>query len=136
MSQVYTQQNLESYQKQASDLAAKLGQLQQLQQQTHLQPVSLPVIPPAIQYVRGMDGAREYLAKMPANGNAILMDRDEALFYVVSKDANGNPAPIAFAHFELETEQQKPSPEYVTKQDFDQLRSEILTVLKQKGDKA
>ena len=134
MSQVYTQQSLEAYQKQASDLVTKLGQLQQMQQQTpQVQPLQMPVIPPAIQYVRGMDGAREYLNKMPPNGNTVLMDRDEALFYVVSKDANGNPAPIAFARFELETEQQKPEPEYVTKQDFEALKTEILTALQQKG---
>ena len=132
---MYPPQNLEAYQRQANDLVTKIGQLQQLQQTTAPQ-LQLPVIPPQIQYVRGMEGAREYLNKMPANGNAVLMDHDQALFYVVSKDANGNPAPIAFANFELKTEELPKDPEYVTKQDFEALRAEIMAALNGKGGKA
>ena len=72
---------------------------------------------------------------MPASGDAVLMDKDEALFYVVSKDANGNPAPIMFAHFTLETEPRPDVQEYVTKQDFETFKTELRTLLA-KGDKA
>jgi len=130
---MYPPNNFESYQKQANDLAAKWQQLQQMQNSLTTQPVPPLMPPPHIDYVQGLEGAKEYLKNMSANGNTILMDRDEAKFYVVSKDANGNPAPIAFARFELETEQQTPAPEYVTKQDFEALKAEILTALKQKG---
>ena len=124
---MYPVPNLDSYQRQANDLAAKIEQMQKFQ----LPPVlpTAPVIPPHIEYVRGMDGAREYLNKMPANGNAVIMDQDEAMFYVVSKDANGTPAPIMFARFTLETEQTPKPPEYVTKDDLEQLKLELKQML-------
>lgn len=129
---MYPQPNLESYQRQANDLLAKIGQLQQYQQQFPVQ--QIPVAPPHIDYVKGLDGAKEFLNKMPANGNMILMDHDEAVFYVVSKDANGDAAPIAFAHFTLETEKPPEKPEYVTKKDFEKFRDELKDML-QKGNK-
>ena len=128
---MYPQPNLESYQRQANDLLAKIGQLQQYQQQFPAQ--QIPVVPPHIDYVKGLDGAKAFLSKMPANGSTILMDHDEAMFYVVSKDANGDAAPIAFAHFTLETEKPPEKPEYVTKKDFDLFRDELKTML-QKGN--
>ena len=127
---MYPQANLDSYQRQASDVVAKIGQLQQLQNPLSLQPAPPMAIPPHIDYVQGLDGAKEYLKNMPANGNTILMDRDEAKFYVVSKDANGNPAPIAFAHFTLETEKPPEKPDYITRQDFEKFKAELKNMLK------
>ena len=129
---MYPPNNFETYQKQANDLAAQINQLQKLQQTSY--PGSLtpfvPSPPPHIDYVQGIDGAKEYLKNMPANGQAVLMDKDEAKFYVVSKDANGNAAPVAFAHFTLETEQTPEVPEYVTKRDFETFKAELKTMLK------
>lgn len=121
--------NLESYQRQASDLLAKINQMQQIQAPL----TTPPPIPPQIDYVKGIEGAREFLRNMPANGKKILMDQDEALFYVVSKDANGTPAPIYFSRFELEKEQESKQPEYVTKEDLNRAVSELKQMLK--GDK-
>ena len=129
---MYSPVNFETYQKQANDLAAQINQLQKLQQTGY--PGSLtpfqPQIPPHIDYVQGMDGAKEYLKNMPANGQAVLMDKDDAVFYVVSKDANSNAAPIAFARFTLETEQAPEMPEHVTKRDFETFKAELKTMLK------
>ena len=123
--------SLETYQKQANDLLAKIGQLQQYQ--PHI-PAPVPV--PQIDYVNGMDGAVEYLRNMPAGGKKILMDQNEAKFYVLSKDANGTPAPIAFANFVLETEQKPETPDYVTKADFDDFRADLMEMLARRGDGA
>ena len=116
---MYQLNNFDSYQRQANDLVAKFNQLQQLQQ-----PFALPQPVPQIDYVNGFDGAREYLKGMPANGKKILMDQDQAIFYVVSKDANGIAAPIVYSTFELQAEP-KNEPDYVTKQDLEKLKEEL-----------
>ena len=126
-------QNLETYQRQAKDLESKFWQLQQLQS-TPVQ--SLPTPPLHIDYVQGIDGAREFQSKMPPSSSAVIMDKDEAVFYVVSKDANGSPAPIAFAHFELQTDAVPAAPQYITKQDFDDFRAELMDMLSRRGDGA
>jgi len=126
--------NIEPYQRQAHELVDKINRLQQYQ--TIVPSYSQPVIAPHIDYVHGLDGARAFLNNMPAGGKAVLMDEDEAKFYVVSKDANGTPAQIAFAHFSLEFEEQPKEPSYVTKQDFDDLRAEILDMLNKRGNGA
>ena len=64
------------------------------------------------------------------------MDEDEAKFYVVSKDANGTPAQIAFANFTLEFEEKQKEPMFVTKQDFDDFRTELMEMLARRGDGA
>jgi len=127
--------NLEAYQRQANDLVSKIGQLQQLQQGSQLPPAMLP--PPLhIDYVQGIEGAREFQAKMAPSSSAVIMDKDDAVFYVVSKDANGSPAPIAFAHFELQTDAVSATPQYITKQDFDDFRAELMEMLSRRGDGA
>ena len=130
---MYVATNLENYQKQANDLVSKIGQLQALQTATV---PSLPAPPLHIDYVQGIEGAREFQNKMPPSSSAVIMDKDDATFYVVSKDANGSAAPIAFAHFELQTEAAKAEPQYITKQDFDDFRAELMDMLSRRGDGA
>lgn len=131
---MYPPMNLENYQRQANDLVSKIGQLQQLQQSASV-PV-MPAPPLHIDYVQGIEGAREFQAKMAPSSSAVIMDKDDAVFYVVSKDANGSPAPIAFAHFELQTESAPVTPQYLTKQDFDDFRAELMEMLARRGDGA
>jgi len=131
---MYTPTNLESYQRQANDLVSKIGQLQQLQQSAPM-PV-MPTPPLHIDYVQGIEGAREFQSKMAPSSSAVIMDKDDAVFYVVSKDANGSSAPIAFAHFELQTETAPATPEYITKKDFDDFRVELMEMLSRRGDGA
>ena len=126
--------NLQPYQKQASELVEKINTLQQYK--TAYPAFGQPVVAPHIDYVHGLDGARAFLNNMPAGGKAVLMDEDEAKFYVVSKDANGTPAQIAFAHFSLEFEEQEKAPSYVTKQDFDDFKAELLDMLNKRGNGA
>lgn len=122
------------YQRQANDLVDRINRLQQYG--TLMSPYTPPAVAPHIDYVHGMDGAKKFLENMPAGGKAILMDEDEAKFYVVSKDANGTPAQIAFARFTLEFEQKPAEPMFVTKQDFDDFRTEMLEILSRRGDGA
>ena len=126
---MYPQPDLSQYQRQANDLVAKIANLQQMQNAQPLQSPAYVPAPEQIHYVKGMDGAKEYLAKMAANSNAVLMDYDEAKFYVVSKDANGNPAPVSFANFQLEFEKPPEEPAYVTKQDFDDFKEELRALI-------
>ena len=132
---MYTPTNLEAYQRQANDLVSKIGQLQQLQQSQPMQTM-LPAPPLHIDYVQGIEGAREFQAKMAPSSSAVVMDKDDAVFYVVSKDANGTPSPIAYASFELHTESVPAAPEYITKQDFDDFRTELMEILARRGDGA
>lgn len=123
---------LESYQKQANDLVAQIGRLQQFQPPSMIPPAYVP----SIQYVNGLDGAKAFQREMPANGKAILMDSNEDKFFVVSKDANGTAAPITIGHFTLETEQQLEQPQYITKKDFDDFRDELMEMLNRRGNGA
>ena len=119
-----------NYQKQLEDLMSKSKQLQG----QFISPYNPPVIAPHIDYVHGLDGAKQFLDNMPAGGKAVLMDEDEAKFYVVSKDANGTPAQIAFAHFTLEFEEQQKDPGYVTLQDFEAFKKELKQMLGAKNE--
>lgn len=123
---MYPVPNLDAYQKQATDLASKISQLNS----QYMPPLYTP--PPSIQYVDGIEGARSFQREMPANGKAILMDSNENTFFVVSKDANGISAPVMIGRFTLEQEQPKEA-SYVTKDDFEAFKSELRQML-QKGE--
>lgn len=103
-------------------------QLQQIQSALGKPPV-IPVTPPqAISFVDGIAGARKYLKKMPANSSAAVFDNSEAVFYTLSTDANGTPAPIKVGRFTLED-----APESgdgtITKQDLDAFKAEIRDII-------
>jgi len=78
--------------------------------------------------VDGIEGARAYLAKMLASTKHIVWDSREDAFYVLQKDANGNPARIQICRFTVEME---PTMEekYVTRDDFNLLASKIDQLL-------
>ena len=84
-----------------------------------------------IQRVKGIDGAKAYLAGMPANSSAILMDNDEDIFYAVQKDANGMASPIMIGHFTMEQENDH-ADDYVTKKDFEAFKNELKQFLEEK----
>ena len=130
---MYTPTITDNWQRQANDLVSKIGQLQQMQN------AAMPILPQApmhIDYVQGIEGAREFQSKMAPSSSAVVMDKDTAVFYVVSKDANGTPAPIAFANFELQTESARTEPQYITKQDFDDFRAELMEMFSRRGNGA
>lgn len=94
-----------------------------------VQQVPIPVQPRQIQYVEGLSGAKLYQDNMPFNSSEIIMDKDEDVFYKVSKDANGIPAKhIIRCHFTIE-EIQSEEPAVLTRKDLDDFKEEIRQML-------
>ena len=83
-------------------------------------------------YVAGLEGARAYLQKMLSNTKHIVWDNEQPVFYILQKDANGNPARIQICQFTVE---QEPSPDekYVSREDFNALVARLDSLLAQKG---
>ena len=104
-------------------------QLQQIQAALSKQPtIPTPPPPQAISFVDGIAGAREYIKKMGPNSSAAVFDNSEAVFYTLSTDANGTPAPIKVGRFTLED-----APEAgdgtITKADLDAFKAEIRDII-------
>ena len=82
-----------------------------------------------IDLVNGLDGAKSFLKDMPRSSSAVVFNSgEEAVFYMLSVDANGVPAPIKVGHFTLEDLQEE-TPNVVTKKDLDDLRSDIMKAI-------
>ena len=87
--------------------------------------VPIPVPPRQVQYVEGMAGAKLYQDNLPSNSSEVIMDKDENIFYLVSKDANGTPSKrITRCRFEIEDYQEE-EPICLTRRDFDDFKEEI-----------
>jgi len=66
-----------------------------------------------------------YQDNLPANSSEIIMDRNENIFYQVSKDANGIPSRhIDRCRFEVEDIQEE-EPMMLTRKEFDDFKAEI-----------
>ena len=90
---------------------------------------AIPQIPTQIKYVDGINGAKELQSKMLPNSSEIVMDKNEDLFYVLSKDANGDiPKVMQMGRFTLEQEESN-EPAYVTKKDFEAFEQKIIELL-------
>ena len=74
--------------------------------------------------VDGIDGAKAYLQKMLSGTKHIVWDGQRDVFYVLQKDANGQPARIQICAYTVELE---PTMEerYVSKEDFNKLVSRL-----------
>lgn len=100
-------------------------------------PVQVPIPIPShqVQYVDGMAGAKMYQDNLPANSSEIIMDRNENIFYQVSKDANGIPSRhIDRCRFEVE-EIQEEEPMVLTRKEFDDFKAEIRQLLANQNQK-
>ncbi len=100
-------------------------------------PVQVPIPVPTrqVQYVEGIAGAKLYQDNLPANSSEIIMDRDENIFYQVSKDANGTPARrIIRCRFEVEDIQEE-EPMFLTRKDFDDFKEEMRQMLMNQNQK-
>ena len=84
------------------------------------QPTPLLQQPQTIQYVNGKQSAEAY--QMPVNSSVILMDSNQARFYMKQTDASG-VATIKAYDF-TESEEDKPK-EYVTKQEFEAFKAKM-----------
>lgn len=120
------------YPPQLSALQTQMQQLQSILNQKpqtfSAQAASVQVTPQAISFVDGLDGAREYLKKLPANSSAAVFDNSEAIFYTLSTDANGMPATIKICRFTME-DAPEPGDNSITKQDFDAFKAEIREII-------
>ena len=102
-------------------LQDQIGQLSKLLGGQGTQ-AALPAQPAANQYdyVTGIEGARAYQQKLLAGAKHIVWDNEQAKFYILQKDANGNPGRIMIGTFEL-TPEPTMEERYVTKDDFNAL---------------
>ncbi len=132
----YTQNAL---QQQLQDLSRQYQQL--LGQSQAVFPVQAPQVPQVsqipipvpvhqIQYVEGIAGARLYQDNMQPNSSEIIVDKDEDIFYKVSKDANGiSSKKIIRCSFTV-IDEQTDEPSYLTRKDLDDFKEEIRQMLK------
>jgi hypothetical protein len=83
----------------------------------------------AFDCVDGLEGARSFLGKMLPSTKHIVWDNQKSIFYVLQKDANGNPARIQICPFTVEYE---PTMEekYVTREDFNALVTKLDKLMK------
>lgn len=89
------------------------------------QPIQVPIPTRQVQYVEGIGGAKLYQDNMQPNSSEIIMDKNENIFYYVSKDANGTPSRhISVGRFTIE-EQTEDEPSFLTRKDLDDFKEEI-----------
>lgn len=81
-----------------------------------------PMIPQTqnIQYVNGRQSAESY--QMPSNSSVILMDSNQARFYLKQTDASGLATVKSYDFKETEIEKPK---EYVTKEEFEAFKAKM-----------
>ena len=129
----YNNNNVNTLQQQIQDLTRQYQQLvtggqQPIFQQPIIpqpQQIPIPIPPRQVQYVEGIAGARLYQDSMQANSSEIIMDKDDNIFYQVSKDANGTPSKrIIRCRFQIEEDIEEESP-FLTRKDFDDFKEEI-----------
>lgn len=92
----------------------------------------IPIPPRQIQYVEGIAGARLYQDGMPANSSEIIVDKDEDIFYKVSKDANGIPSKKIIRCGFTVMDDSPEEPTYLTRKDLDDFKEEIRQMLTQR----
>ena len=131
--------NLDVFQRQLADLQSQLQNFQQPQQSnyqpTYFQPqIPAPTVIHQVQYVEGINGARKYqLEKLQPNSSEVIMDKNDNIFYHVSKDANGTPASrIPVGRFSIEDESMQESAS-ITRKDFDEFKEEIRQLFSDKA---
>lgn len=79
--------------------------------------------------VDGLEGARSFQAKMMASSKHIVWDSTKDTFYVLQKDANGNPARIQICDYTVAYEPSMDD-KYVTREDFNQLVAKLDKLIK------
>ena len=137
---IYNNGNLNSLQRQIQDLqqqyqpglSPSIPPIPQVQM-----PVQVPIPVPSrqVQYVEGIAGAKLYQDNLPANSSEIIMDRDDNIFYQVSKDANGTPSRhIIRCRFEVEDIQEE-EPMVLTRKEFDDFKAEIRQLFASQNQK-
>ena len=111
---------------QLSNLQTQLQQLQSMMTQPRTpQPQQAPQKTVCtVPMVDGLTGARQYLDTLGPNSSCAVFDKEEAAFFLLSVDANGNHAPIKVGRFTLE-DAPEPGSNAITRDDLDAFRAEI-----------
>ena len=78
--------------------------------------------------VTGLEGARAY--QMQPNSTAALFDANEDLMYIKSTDGAGFPTIRTFRFEELRPEK-APAENYISRQEFEEFKQEVLSYGKQ-----
>ena len=83
--------------------------------------------------VDGLEGARSYLQKMLPSTKHIVWDNGSDTFYLLQKDANGQPARIQICAYTVEYE---PTMEekYVSREDFNVLVAKLDAILAERSN--
>lgn len=124
-----------------NQLQNMMGQMASLMQQASNIPMqeTAPMLPPTVaapspplrtvQSVHGIEAAREEQSKLKAGESAILLDDNDAVFYMIVKDKEGkSPKKIQVGRFTLEDEPDPPK--YVTQDDLASFKQDILDAIK------
>ena len=122
------------FNQQLSDLQKQYQQMNSQMFNTPIMPqqIQIPIPSHQVQYVEGINGARIYQQSLPNNSSEIIMDKDENIFYYVSKDANGTPSKkITIGHFNIE-ENSDEEPAFLTKKDLELFKEEIKEMFRNK----
>lgn len=82
---------------------------------------------PIFAFVNGIEQANIF--QVPANRNAILMDNSKPLFYVKATNQMGQATIKVYEFKEVPVTQQQ-SPQYVTVQDLENFKQELLNAMK------
>jgi hypothetical protein len=111
---------------QLDNLQQKLQQLQALMQQpsTPVPQAQPQKVISTVPIVDGLAGARQYLETLGPSCSAAVFDKEEAAFFLLSVDANGNKAPVKIGRFTLE-DAPEPGSDNITKADLEAFRAEI-----------
>lgn len=108
------------------------AQIQQIQNLMNRPAPGLPQAPQkvstTIPEVDGIEGARIFLKSMAPSSSAAVFDKNEAVFYGLAVDANGNPGPIKRCPFTVE-DVPEPGSDTITKADFEGFKAEIRAAL-------
>lgn len=99
-------------------------------------PAVSPAVQPApaqptrtVQYVHGLDGARDEQQKLKPGESAIVMDDAESIFYAIMKDKEGKvPRKLKVGRFTMEDEPDPPK--YITQSDLDDFKADLLKAIK------
>ena len=91
--------------------------------QGYYQPMAQAPQPCSLIQVTGMEGAKAY-PLAPAS-TAALFDSDRDVFYLKKTDAGGYPTIQAYQFAPLQEAAQAPTPEYVTREEFNRLKEMI-----------
>ena len=108
------------------------AQIQQIQNLMNRPAPGIPQTPQkqstTIPEVDGIDGARTFLKSMAPSSSAAVFDKNEAVFYGLAVDANGNPGPIKRCPFTVE-DVPEPGSDTITKADLAAFEQKIMTLI-------